>query len=106
MRRCFVLALAEQTECQKRQTYFLPVTASPRVRTETRVIRRSRHVKGRREFQAEETACAKALGRDRITVLLGTEGSLGDTRVRGDGRTVMPLSWSGSGYRVLLETRD
>lgn len=55
------------------------------VRTETKAIRRKKHVTGRREFQADGTACAKTLGRDKIAVVVGTDGSLSDTRVRGDG---------------------
>ena len=64
-------------------------------------MRRSKCVKGR-EFRAEGTACAKATGRKKIAMLVGTEESLSGTGVWGDGWAVTPLSWSGSCYRVLF----
>ena len=61
------------------------------VRTETKVMRRSKGVKGG-GFQAEGAVRAKAVGRNKIATLMGTEESLRGTGVRGDGWAVIPLS--------------
>lgn len=54
-------------------------------------MRRSKGVKGG-GFQAEGAARAKAVGRNKIATLMGTEESLRGTGVRGDGWAVIPLS--------------
>lgn len=54
-------------------------------------MRRSKGVKSG-GFQAEGAARAKAVGRNKIATLMGTEESLRGTGVQGDGWAVIPLS--------------